>query len=132
MNDEHLIDRLRAAAQTTPFADADFARAMSRGRQMRRRRHAAVGATSTLAVAGLATLLMNLGGPGQPVVQDALPAATPTSPTAAGPVDENGKPVDPAVLDRMRERAIAEEANTAVLLKALGPDWQQIARPVDA
>ena len=36
MNDEHVINVLRAAAQRTAYADTDIARAMSCGRRVRR------------------------------------------------------------------------------------------------
>jgi hypothetical protein len=74
MTDE-IITLLRAAAEQAPLDQSDVAHAQQAGRRIRRRRHLLAGAGSTLTVATVAALVLNLGGsgPGQSVVQGAAP-----------------------------------------------------------
>lgn len=108
LDDDQAVAMLRRAALGLPATQtAHAAAAATAGRRIRRRRRAAgvlgAGTAGLAVIVGVTALGIGTGNGTQIVVQPAGPAAAPaTAPLAVG----------------------NDEANTAVLLKALGPDWQ--------
>lgn len=134
-SDDEMVELLRRSAQVLPGTRAEHvAAAGTAGRTMRRRRRAAsvigAGTAGLVVIAGVTALGLNAGNSTESVVQSVAPAGDP-KPQSGSPENEAAareKAALAALTPEQRAAMSAEDAarnaNVALLLDTLGPDFR--------